>query len=57
MQEPQLSSAINAEKRKEWRLFIFIIIFFFPLATFLLVAAMGFSIWMYQLVMGPPMLG
>lgn len=45
------------KKRKEWRLFIFIVVFFFPLVTFGLVGAMGFSIWMYQLVMGPPGVG
>ncbi|HEY7885913.1 MAG TPA: nitrate reductase [Cellvibrionaceae bacterium] len=41
-------------RRKERRLFLFIIIFLFPLLTFALVGAMGFSIWMYQLLMGPP---
>jgi nitrate reductase NapE len=63
MQEPQpttpLSEAVTPEsttttRRKEWRLFVFIIVFLFPLLTFALVAAMGFSIWMYQLLMGPP---
>ncbi|WP_111641294.1 periplasmic nitrate reductase, NapE protein [Marinimicrobium alkaliphilum] len=42
------------QKRREWRLFLFIIVLLFPLLTFFLVAGMGFSIWMYQLVMGPP---
>ena len=62
MQEPQpttpLSETVTQEstttRRKEWRLFVFIIVFLFPLLTFALVAAMGFSIWMYQLLMGPP---
>lgn len=54
MQVPQPDFFTPPEKRKEWRLFIFIVVFFFPLATFLLVAAMGFSIWMFQLIMGPP---
>lgn len=57
MQELHTSSVNRTDKRKEWRLFIFIIVFFFPLATFLFVAAMGFSIWMYQLVTGPLTLG
>ena len=42
------------EKKKEWRLFIFIIVFLFPIFTVALVGAMGFSIWFYQLIMGPP---
>jgi len=42
------------EKRKEWRLFIFIVVFLFPILTVLLVSAMGFSIWFYQLLAGPP---
>lgn len=57
MQVPQQSFPDPSEKRKEWRLFAFIVVFFFPLITFLLVAAMGFSIWMFQLVMGPPGVG
>jgi len=54
MQVPQPDFSPPPEKRKEWRLFVFIVVFFFPLMTFLLVAAMGFSIWMFQLIMGPP---
>jgi periplasmic nitrate reductase NapE len=52
---PQPSSlTAAAEKKKEWRLFIFIIVFLFPILTVALVGAMGFSIWFYQLLMGPP---
>lgn len=42
------------EKKKEWRLFVFIIVFLFPILTVVLVSAMGFSIWFYQLIVGPP---
>lgn len=49
-----LNADIKAEKNKEWRLFIFIIVFLFPLLTIAIVGAMGFSIWFYQLIMGPP---
>jgi periplasmic nitrate reductase NapE len=44
----------EAEKKKEWRLFIFIIVFLFPLLTVAVVGAMGFTIWFYQLIVGPP---
>lgn len=42
------------QKTREWRLFIFIIVFLFPILTVALVSAMGFSIWFYQLIAGPP---
>lgn len=42
------------QKQQEWRLFIFIIVFLFPILTVALVSAMGFSIWFYQLLAGPP---
>ena len=41
-------------KRKEWRLFLFIIFLLFPLLSVAVVGTYGFSIWMYQLIMGPP---
>jgi nitrate reductase NapE len=42
------------QKKQEWRLFIFIVVFLFPILTVVLVSAMGFSIWFYQLIAGPP---
>jgi nitrate reductase NapE len=44
----------NQQQKREWRLFIFIIVFLFPILTVALVSAMGFSIWFYQLIAGPP---
>lgn len=41
-------------RRHEWRLFIFIIVFLFPILTVALVGAYGFSIWMFQLLAGHP---
>lgn len=41
-------------RKREWRLFVFIVVFLFPLLTVALVGAYGFSIWMYQLLAGPP---
>jgi periplasmic nitrate reductase NapE len=41
-------------KRKEWRLFLFIILLLFPLLSIALVGGFGFSVWIYQLIMGPP---
>lgn len=42
------------QKRQEWRMFLFIVVLLFPILTVALVGAYGFSIWMYQLMMGPP---
>jgi periplasmic nitrate reductase NapE len=53
-QAPPLTTEQQSEKKKEWRLFIFIIVFLFPILTVAIVGAMGFSIWFYQLIMGPP---
>ncbi len=53
-QAPSLSTEQQLEKKKEWQLYIFIIVFLFPILTVAVVGAMGFSIWFYQLIMGPP---
>lgn len=54
-QAPPLATDQQASaKKKEWRLFIFIIVFLFPILTVAIVGAMGFSIWFYQLIVGPP---
>lgn len=42
------------QKRREWRLFLFIVVFLFPILSVALVGAYGFAIWMYQLLAGPP---
>ncbi|UZJ43604.1 periplasmic nitrate reductase, NapE protein [Marinimicrobium sp. C6131] len=44
----------SQEKRREWRMFAFIVVFLFPILTVALVGAYGFAIWMYQLLAGPP---
>jgi nitrate reductase NapE len=54
IQQPLLAAEQAQQKKQEWRLFIFIIVFLFPILTVLLVSAMGFSIWFYQLIAGPP---
>ena len=53
-QQPLLPPENAQQKKQEWRLFIFIIVFLFPILTVALVSAMGFSIWFYQLIAGPP---
>ena len=44
----------SADKDKETRLFLFLIVLFFPLLSIALVGGFGFIVWMLQLIMGPP---
>jgi nitrate reductase NapE len=42
-------------KSEETRLFVFLLVFLFPLLSVLIVAGYGFAIWISQLVLfGPP---
>lgn len=52
--KPSTAPEPSVTKRREWRMFAFIVVFLFPLLTVALVGAYGFSIWMYQLLAGPP---
>ena len=54
VEQHENSDEITDQKTKERRLFIFIIVFLFPLLSIALVGGYGFTIWMYQLLMGPP---
>nr|WP_243760261.1 periplasmic nitrate reductase, NapE protein [Aestuariicella hydrocarbonica] len=42
------------QRKEEWRMFMFIIIFLFPILTVMFVGSYGFIVWMYQLLAGPP---
>lgn len=44
----------SLSKRQELRLFLFIVVFLFPLLSIVLVGGFGFFIWMAQLILGPP---
>ncbi|GGC80632.1 periplasmic nitrate reductase, NapE protein [Marinobacter halophilus] len=46
--------APEQRKRHEFRLFIFIIVFLFPILAVAVVGSYGFLIWMSQVIMGPP---
>ena len=44
-----------ASKSDERRLFVFLLVFLFPLLSVLIVAGYGFAVWISQLVLfGPP---
>ena len=41
-------------KGAELRLFIFLVVFLFPILAVAVVGGYGFIIWMSQLILGPP---
>ncbi|MDL0430506.1 periplasmic nitrate reductase, NapE protein [Marinobacter sp. TBZ242] len=53
MDDPQNVSS-DDRRRHEFRLFIFLIVFLFPILAVAVVGGYGFIIWMSQVLMGPP---
>ncbi len=41
-------------KREETRLYIFLIVFLFPMLSVVLVSGYGFAVWIIQMIFGPP---
>lgn len=44
----------SVQKSKETRLFLFLVVCFFPLLSIALVGGYGFFIWFMQMLIGPP---
>ncbi|MBD0701512.1 MULTISPECIES: periplasmic nitrate reductase, NapE protein [unclassified Pseudomonas] len=42
------------ERRKETRLFLFLVVFLFPLLSVAIVGGYGFLVWFFQMLYGPP---
>ena len=55
-QEPLSESPVETTntQAEEFKAFLVIIIFFFPILTTLAAGGYGFIIWMSQLILGPP---
>ncbi|MGE4405846.1 periplasmic nitrate reductase, NapE protein [Pseudomonas sp.] len=49
-----IDSSGNSSKRDETRLFVFLIVFLFPILSVLLVSGYGFAVWIVQMIFGPP---
>lgn len=47
-------SSQEQRKMHELRLFIFLIVFLFPILSVAVVGGYGFIVWMSQILMGPP---
>ena len=41
-------------KREESRLFIFLVVFLFPILAVVIVSGYGFLVWIAQMIFGPP---
>lgn len=49
-----LAEERKPERRKEIRLFLFLVIFLFPLLSVAIVGGYGFLVWFFQMLYGPP---
>lgn len=49
-----MESASENNKSTERNAFLFITVILFPLLSIILVGGLGFSIWVYQMIFGPP---
>lgn len=45
---------MQAEKRRELTVFIFLTFVLAPILAVVIVAGYGFLVWMYQIIAGPP---
>ena len=51
---PQNGAASAATRADELRVFLFLTVILAPALAVMLVGGLGFTIWMYQLIAGPP---
>ncbi|PXX90298.1 periplasmic nitrate reductase, NapE protein [Marinobacter vulgaris] len=52
--DDQTASSQEHRKKYELRLFVFLIVFLFPILSVAIVGGYGFIVWMSQILMGPP---
>jgi nitrate reductase NapE len=50
----ELRNHMQAEKRRELTVFIFLTFVLAPILAVIIVAGYGFLVWMYQIIAGPP---
>lgn len=49
-----LAEEQKPQRRKETRLFLFLVIFLFPMLSVAIVGSYGFIVWFFQMLYGPP---
>jgi nitrate reductase NapE len=57
MESADEGNNVAREKKRERRGFIFITVILFPALSVILVGGYGFSIWILQMIFGPPTAG
>jgi periplasmic nitrate reductase NapE len=50
----EASAANFHRRRQERRLYVFILVFLFPVLSVMVVGGYGLAVWIYQTLMGPP---
>lgn len=49
-----LADQQKLQRRKELLLFLFLVVCLFPLLSIAIVGGYGFTIWIFQMIYGPP---
>lgn len=49
-----MASSETDTRKNELRAFLFLTVFLAPIVSVALVGGLGFSIWIYQMIAGPP---
>ncbi|MFT5879115.1 MAG: nitrate reductase NapE [Moritella sp.] len=50
----QQTSNVGVEKKNEWKLFVFLTVFLFPILATVSVFGYGFMVWMSHILFGLP---
>ncbi|GGO80478.1 nitrate reductase NapE [Marinobacterium nitratireducens] len=50
----QSSTPPEAQKSRETRLLVFLLVFLFPMLAVAIVGGYGFIVWILQMLLGPP---
>jgi nitrate reductase NapE len=51
---PENTSSDGSERRREWGVFLLLAFALAPVLSVIIVAGYGFSVWIWQMIMGPP---
>jgi nitrate reductase NapE len=44
----------RSERRREWAVFLSLAFALAPIVAVIIVASFGFTVWIYQMIVGPP---
>lgn len=49
-----MDATATSVKKQELTMFMFIVVFLFPILSIVLIGGFGFALWISQMIMGPP---